>query len=149
MTSATGEGRRSFTLIEFLLVIILTGILITVSLPNLRNSFDDFRLNDFSGQLQLSMMYLKDRSIVEGKVVALTIDNENKKLTAQFKGETRLLRTLTLPQGLFLNSAQQQIFFYPDGQIDSVTLTVANARGHKMTLTTKGVFGGLKWLAQE
>lgn len=149
MTSGTGERRKSFTLIEFLLVIVITGILITVSLPNLRKSFDDFRLNDFSGELQLFMMYLKDRSIVEGKTVALNIDNENQRLWAQFKGETRSLRILNLPQGLFLNSAQKQIFFYPDGQIDSVTLTVTNALGHKMILTTKGVFGGVKILAQE
>ncbi|KPK98752.1 MAG: hypothetical protein AMJ95_02585 [Omnitrophica WOR_2 bacterium SM23_72] len=149
MTLVTGERRKSFTLIEFLLVIIITAILITVSLPHLRNSFDDFRLNNFSAELQLFMTYLKDRSIVEGRVLALTIDNENQKLWAQFKDEKGVLRSLSLPQGLFLDSTQKQVFFYPDGQIDQVTLTVMNAQGKKIILTTKGVFGGLKILNQE
>ncbi|MFH0827377.1 MAG: prepilin-type N-terminal cleavage/methylation domain-containing protein [Candidatus Omnitrophota bacterium] len=149
MTSATGECRKGFTLIEFLLVIIITAVLITVSLPHFRNSFDDFRLNNFSGELQLFMTYLKDRSIVEGKVVVLTIDNENQKLWAQFKDDESPLRNLSLPQGLFLNSTQKQVFFYPDGQIDNVTLEVMNAGGKRVILTTKGVFGGLKILTED
>ncbi|KPK97217.1 MAG: hypothetical protein AMJ95_10180 [Omnitrophica WOR_2 bacterium SM23_72] len=149
MTSATGERYKSFTLIEFLLVIIITAVLITVSLPHLRNSFDEFRLNNFSSELQLFMTYLKDRSIVEGKVVALTVDNENQKLWAKFKDDKRTLRSLSLAQGLFLDSTQKQVFFYPDGQIDSVTLTLMNAQGKKIILTTKGVFGGIKILSQD
>ncbi|MFH1458642.1 MAG: prepilin-type N-terminal cleavage/methylation domain-containing protein [Candidatus Omnitrophota bacterium] len=141
--------KKGFTLIEFLLVIIITSILITVSLPKLRSSFDDFRLKNFAGELQIFMTYLKERSIVEGRVIYLNIDNENRRLWAQIKDEPRPLKALILPQGLSLESGKEQVLFYPDGQIDNITLAVMNADGRRMSLTTKGVFGGVKILTQE
>jgi prepilin-type N-terminal cleavage/methylation domain-containing protein len=140
---------KAFTLIEFLLVIIISGILITAALPQLRRSFDNFRLTNFASELQVFMTFLRERAIVEGKIIYLNIDHENNKLLAQIKEAKEALKTLTLPRGLFLESEKKQILFYPDGRIDSVTVAAVNCDGQKITLTTKGVFGGVKILAQE
>ena len=139
---------RSFTLIEFLLVIIITAILITVSLPHLKHTFDDFLLNNFSNELQLFFTYLKDRSIVEGRIIVLQIDNENQRLLSHFKDEPKVLRVLALPKGISLQSSKKEVFFYPDGQIDGLTLKVVNTLEHEITLTTIGVFGGIKIFTQ-
>lgn len=158
MTLAIGSGAKriahnALTFIEILLVIIIIGILIGIALPSFRKTFNNLQLNNFSRELQSFMNYLHERSIVEGKIIYLNIDNELREAWAQMKDKDTdkdiRLKTLRLPDKIKIETQNYQILFYPDGSIDKLTLDVVNQDSQKITLTTQGVYGGVKILAQE
>lgn len=143
MISATGK-RKGFTFIEILFVIIIIGVLISFSFPNLKKNFNSLQLKSFSRKLQSFMGYLCQRSVVEIKPVYLDIDAEGKKCWAKIKGQEGLLQSYSIPEGITVEASQNQVIFYPDGSIDTVTVRLVNTDGESIILTTKGVLGGVK-----
>lgn len=140
---------RAITFIELILVIVIIGILIGVSLPRFRNTFNDLQLNGFSRELQASMNYLRQRSIVEGKIIYLNIENDNREYWAKIKDQDYRLKTYKIPAQIRIEAEQEQIIFYPDGNIDKVTINLFGFDNQSITLTTRGVFGGVKIQSQE
>lgn len=141
-------GRRSFTFIELILVIALIGILSVVAIPQFRKTFNDLQLNNFARDLQSFMNYLEQRSIVERKIITLNVDDVNKEYWAQIKDEPNRLKTYSIPKEINTETNQSQIRFYPDGQIDAVTISLINPSNQRLRLTTEGVFGGVKILQE-
>ncbi len=143
------------TFIEIFLVILIIGALVAISFPNLKSSFNNIQLNSFSQELLGYMNYLRERSIVEQKIIFLTVDIDNREYWAKIKDGQERLKTHAIPPDMQIefvklnNPQDSQIIFYPDGSIDNVTIAVANLDNQKITLTTKGVFGGVKLLPQE
>lgn len=152
MISATGRRRSAeagFTFIELFLVIIIIGALTAATLPGLKKTFDNLQLNNFSRQLQVFMNYLHERAVVQSDIICLNVDNEQKEAWAQVQGRQGRLKTLPLPERLNIETESRQILFYPDGSIDKVTIGVVSPDKQKITLTTKGVLGGVKLLSQD
>lgn len=145
---ATGRI-KGVTFVELFLVIIIIGVLVGISLPNLKVTFNSLRLETFSRELQSLMNYLHERSIVEGKIIYLNIDTDKKEIWAKIKDMETPLKTLALGEDIRIETENKQILFYPDGEIDKVTIEVLNPHNQKISLTTKGVYGGVKILAQE
>jgi len=148
MTSVTGKT-RSLTFIEILLVIIIIGILIGVSLPSFRKTFNNLQLNSASSELQALMNYVHERAIVEGKVIYFNIDNGTKECWAQIKGASTRLKAYSVPEGVSIEPEKKQILFYPDGSIDSITIKLTNLNNEDVILTTKGVYGRVKLQTQQ
>lgn len=140
--------KKAFTFIELFSVIIIISILISVSIPLFRPTFNHLQLNSFSQELLAYMNYLHDRSVVEGKIIFLSLDNEKKQYAARFKDAQINLKTYTIPKDITIevnkiDGEDKQIFFYPDGRIDPVEVII-NLDTENVTLTTKGLFGKVK-----
>lgn len=153
MTSATGKGfrrqRRAITLIELSLVILVIGILIGVTLPSFRKAFNQLQLNSFSREFQVLMHYLRQRSIIEGKIIDLNIDSDNRQYRTKIRDAENWLKNYRLPEGVTFEPKQKQVAFYPDGSIEKTTIIISGPDNKNITLTTKGVFGGVKLQAGE
>lgn len=153
MISATGNSAmrqlRAITFIELLLVIAIIGILTGISISTFRKTFEHLQLRSFSRELQTFMNYLSQRSIVEGKPIYLNIDNEQRQYWAKIKDAQNRLKTYKIPAGITIEAEEKQIIFYPDGDIDKITINLAGFDEQKVTLTTKGVFGSVKLQSQE
>lgn len=147
---------QGLTFIEILIVIIAIGILAGISSPGLKKTFSYLQLNIFSQDFQNLMNYLQQRSIVEGKIISLNIENTHKKYWAKIQNSEAPLKVYTLPEGIKIEIEPKQeiddaevIYFFPDGQIDKVTIKISNLTDQNIILTTKGVFGGVCVQTQE
>ncbi len=143
------SGKRAFTLIELLFVIVIMGILAGIALPNLRKAFNNLQLNNFSAELDSSMNYLRQRSIVDANIIYLVIDNEKKEYWVVLQGNIKRLKTYKVPEGITIETQQKEVAFYPDGSIDKVTISLSNADKQRVVLTTEGIFDGVKVQAQQ
>lgn len=140
---------RGFTFIEIILVVIISGVLAGISIPQFRKYFSNMELKSSSSELQAVMNYLRQRSISEGDILCLNIDGGKKEYWIQIKGEEKRLKTSSLPRGITIDTEKKEIFFYPNGSIDKVTIKLANDYNQSVVLTTKGVFGGVKILPEK
>jgi type II secretory pathway pseudopilin PulG len=141
MTSVT--GKRSFTFIELLFVVIIIGVLIGVSFPNLKKTFNTQELNSFSSRLQTLINYLAERSVVEEKIIYLFIDRDQGLLRVKYKDAQSILKQYSIPSQLQieLDNNSSQFAVYPDGTIDKLNIKLINRDNASVTLTTKGIYG--------
>lgn len=140
---------KGFTLLELLFVVIIMGILAGVSLPQFKKNFAASQLNSFSRDLQGLMNYVHERAVVEGKIFFMNLDNGKREYWVTAKGYTLRLKSYRLPEGISVQPDQDEILFYPDGNIDKVDIKVTNSQSQAITLTTKGIFGGVKLLLEK
>jgi type II secretory pathway pseudopilin PulG len=140
---------RAVTFVELIFVIIIIGILIGAVIPQFRGAVDTFQLNSSSRQLQALMIYLQQRAIVESKIVYLNINNDKNQCWVQIKGQEAKIKVCRFPPDIKIEPEQKQIAFYPDGGIDGVTIKLSNRDNQQISLTTKGVFNGVKLLRKE
>lgn len=143
-------NKNSFTLIELMFTVVILAILISVSLPNIRKTFNGLELNNTAGHLAAIMNYLKERAVIAQESVYLTIDNDKNEYWAQIGNETSRLKTYRFPEEIEIikEPAEGRIIFYPDGHIDSVIVELINIDQQNITLTTQGVYGGVKIIAE-
>jgi len=143
------------TFIEIFLVIIIISVLVGISLPNTKKTFNNLQLNSFTRQLQDFMNYLHERAIVEEKIIYLNIDKENNEYWAKIQDGQDRLRTYSIPEELTIeiikkiDTGDKQILFLPDGSIDKVTIKINNRDNQSIILTTEGLFGKAKIQTQE
>ena len=145
-------GQKSyiaFTFIELIFVILIVGVLIGISVPNLKQFSGSLQIEGFSSQLQGFINYLRERSIVERKNIYLYVGE--KEYEAKIEGETQSLKTYAIPKDIKveIEKESQQVSFYPDGSIEPVRIKLSNRNNQKITLTTEGVFGGAKILPEK
>lgn len=140
--------QSAITFVELLLVIVIISVLAGILMPRFRNNFYSLQLSNVSVELQAFMNYLRERSIVDGKVIYFNIDNGQKEYWAYIKGEEKRLKTYRIPADIDIKVTQERVSFYPDGSIDKVTVDIISRNNQHVGLTTEGVYGGVKLQAQ-
>ncbi len=133
-----------FTFLELLIVITLLGILTALSIPQFKQSAENMQLSSTAQQLQSYINFLIQRSVVETVPIRMILDTEKNSYRAQKEQDTRYFQDFRLPSGIKIAADKQDVFIYPDGTIDKVTITLTNKQNKSATLTTQGVFGGTK-----
>ena len=101
-------------------------------------------LQSFTQEFQSLFGFLHERSIVQEDIIYLTIDNDQHEYWVKLKDAPQRLKTYPIPKAITIESPAPAIAFYPDGSIDKITVRIANDQGQKVSLTTEGVFGGIK-----
>lgn len=137
-----------FTFIELILVILIIGVLVASTTPNLKRSYSNLHLSSFARDFQSLMNSLHERSIVDGKIIYLNIEDES--YWAQVKDviDTKLMEYKFGPE-IKIEAVNKKIAFYPDGSIDKVDIKLSDTYDDSVNLTTKGVFNGVKLQPKE
>lgn len=155
---------RALTFIELLLVAVLIGILVGVSIPQMRKTFDDFELENFVKDIYYLTHYLQTSAIYQGKIFCLNINQDEGFFYATYKEndeaesnsepkkiEGRFGRDYKPPEGtsIFIEPLTEPlevttICFYPDGSKDKIMITLKNRHEKEITLSIKGAAGEIQ-----
>lgn len=159
MTSLTGKSpprkrnEEGFTFIELMLVAIIIGIIISISTPLFRTTFNTIQLENLSSNLAKLIRYSRERAIVERLRYRLVFNDSRKKYWLEVEKEplnstgefdrlkSRWGKVHSIPEGISLEAEKKQINFYPDGRVSEITLYLTNEKGITYTLITERTLG--------
>jgi Tfp pilus assembly major pilin PilA len=149
-------GRKSLTLIELLITILIIVSLSAIAIPRFRNTFENAAFNSFVKEIYYLCQYLKEAAAATGKVYRLSITESD---TLQFQPfcqkdsfsqewvspQGSLGRIYKAPKGIKISSLspeeQRDIYFYPDASSSVLTLVLKNSLGKEISLVFKGASG--------
>lgn len=156
MISPIGVTRKNnaFTLVEILLVIVIAGIVLALAAPNFSKGYSRFQLNRTAEDLLNVSRWAQAMAIGQGRKYALTFTDDRRSyaiLRAMVNEETddqnsfepvsgALGRMHRLPDAVLLDTHDDRIGFYPDGNIDPATIQL-NSSGQKVVLSSNLVRG--------
>ena len=126
--------RRSFTLIELLLVVVLIAALLSFSLPRFKKAAENLQFQSFIRSIYYLARDLQSKAITERKVCCAAIEGKPEEFKPSCLEQGQHYR---LPRGVMLLIEPQdtkEICFYPDGSIDPVKLTFKDERGARQSV---------------
>ncbi|MFH1440912.1 MAG: prepilin-type N-terminal cleavage/methylation domain-containing protein [Candidatus Omnitrophota bacterium] len=139
---------KGFTFIELLIVVAIVGVLTGIAVPQLRKALDNFQEEAFAKDLFYLVRYIQGRSISEGKIYCLKIDLDNAEFQAVYKKEDDFLnlsgkfgKKYKVPSGIELSIdpvEKREIYFYPDGSIDKISIVFTNRLEKEAVITIQG-----------
>ncbi|MFH1360891.1 MAG: prepilin-type N-terminal cleavage/methylation domain-containing protein [Candidatus Omnitrophota bacterium] len=142
--------KKSFTLIELLLVVILLGVLAALAIPNFGPTYANLQLRETAENISYLMRYAQSQSIIKDKIYRLVLENNATYWIEEGSGNaqnpdqelnfervrSRQGRIFRIPDNLSVESDVSLIQFYPDGTIDKVRIILTNTRDKTYTLST-------------
>lgn len=155
-------SKAGFTFIELMLVAILIGVIVGISTPIFRRTFGHLQLDNTSHNLAKIMRYAQQRAIVERQPYRLKFNSSKRAYWLEVaKAEVdpllaskgfvpikgRFGKRYPIPRGTVVTFKEEDataITFYPDGQVDKVTLYLSDQKANTYTLTMAGRIGYVK-----
>jgi len=147
-------NNSAVTFIELLLVVIIIGILLGISVPNLRTTLDNFALENFVKNIYTFSLYLQASAISQARPYCLNIDQDKSAIWGSYKSEegfealtARYALGYKIPAGvtvLLEPPDKNKIYFYPDGTTDKASIKFTNREKKELSLVIQGGWGGIK-----
>lgn len=149
MTS--GIGKRGFSLLELLLVIIILGIVFSLATPIFKNTFSQLQLNNFTEDLVFLIRYLHTRSVAQQEILCLNFNCEEGKILPILKDESgfqelkdRFAKIYFVPKNISIETDSLQVCFYPDGTTDKLNLFIKDKNKNIFKIETITTLGDAK-----
>jgi len=137
-----------FTFIEIIFVTIILSILISIAIPNFRNTYYSLRINNAAWDMYTILEYAKDRSLIEQKIFKISIDKTSNVIVLQIKGDEgdfidvreHLVREKHLPTGISIECNKDEIVFLPNGENLGEDIILKNQLEKSITLK-RSIYG--------
>lgn len=147
--------KKGWTLIELMIVAIIIAVLVGISLPSVRKTLDNFRLEMLLKDIFYLCKYLQEVSIGEARIHCLNIGRPDQGFYAEYKQDNqfvgldnRLSRRLYVPKDITVDidpAGKERVYFYPDGSMDKVNFVFTGRYGKEMRLNIQdGSAGQIK-----
>lgn len=154
MTSTTGRSVklpsrffRGFTLLELVLVLLLTSMILALSVPQLSGFLKGRRAADASAQILALANYARTQAVGTGSVYRLNLDEQTQTywLSIQrgvefYELGSEFGRHFTLPQEIkakwdpVQGGSASWIDFHPDGRVAATALELTDLDGRKTVI---------------
>jgi prepilin-type N-terminal cleavage/methylation domain-containing protein len=169
MTSRTGiQGteKSGFSLIELSLVVLIMSIIVVVSAPKFRNTYETIKFRNTAYNVVKLMNYARDRAIIERKPFRVhffeddmsfcleTLPDEKEQNTSRHRRASEpefemvkgtIGKKIYFPRDVTYDidepSRAEYITFYPDGQADECVIYIEGKNDITFTITTKKMVG--------
>lgn len=150
------KENKAFTLLELLLVVIIMGVLVGLTIPNVKNSFTNIQLSDKCKDIIALIRYGQQQAILNHRNYRLNlkIDKGQYWLTIQKdpvltpeiyqRLKTSIGKIHTLPRHTQIKEitpTANYITFYPSGDLDQVQIYLASDTGKTYCLSTTRMVG--------
>ncbi|MCA9408421.1 MAG: prepilin-type N-terminal cleavage/methylation domain-containing protein [Candidatus Omnitrophica bacterium] len=133
-----------FTLVELMLVVLLLTVIAGLTLPNFSRGFDSMKLKQTAKDLTYMMRYAQSRAITKNKHVRLVFEENYQRYHLEEENGSdnfvqvngRAGRIFHIPSGIQIESDNDEILFFPDGQIEKLYVYICQ-REKCFTVSTK------------
>jgi Tfp pilus assembly protein FimT len=145
--------RTGFTLLEVTLVSVITLILITLSMPIFRRTYEDLEISSSAKNIAQMINFARQRAVFERINYRFIIDDTDNtyKVLAQYeeRGEFKPLqdrwgRINSVPQNIDIKAEIKSIDFSPSGISGHSIIYLTNSRGKTYSITLDGKRGTVK-----
>lgn len=154
---SANDGKRhfspsqGFTLLELILVMVILSTVLAMASPSLRGFFSSRKIHDAAGNILSLMRYARTQAISEGRTYRLNFDSDKGVywLTSNAEGAFEELynefgREFLLPDDTTVevekendeNDTEIYISFYPQGMLESGTITLTDRSGDTIEITS-------------
>lgn len=132
------HGRKAFTFIEIILVVIILLVISAVAIPNFSGTFRYYQAQTVAKNMAHLMRYAQSRAITHNSFLKLDIraaDRYYQLLEADYGDgliegvdfsvlQNRFGRKYAIPAEIEITASAEEIFFYPDGEISKVRVSL-------------------------
>ncbi|MDD5440012.1 MAG: prepilin-type N-terminal cleavage/methylation domain-containing protein [Candidatus Omnitrophica bacterium] len=139
---------RGFTLIELVLVILLISVLIGLSTPQFKNTYEGLELDNSSRDLAQIMNFAREMAVVNRENYRIFIDpgervywleryDASNEPAGYKRFAGRFGKAFRISGRLSVLSSGNEAVFYPDGHSDELRVVLASKAGEKRSVTAK------------
>jgi len=137
---------KGFTFIEVILVVVIIGVILVVSIPNLSQSYNFLQLQTTANNMGHLMRYAQSRSIVKQQKVKFVLEDAFKEYgllqekqkddgLSQDSSEGEYMKIegrwggfIKIPDKITVTADKLSVLFFPDGQIEGTIIRLCNGR---------------------
>lgn len=127
--------RAGLTLIELTLVTLLLLVIVGISIPTFKKTFQNLSAKDAAFNISKLINYAQEMAVLEKKNFKIIFDfekgtyqlfgiDDSAKPPVYKKAPSRFGKLYNLPQGLTIKGEKKEVVFYPDGHCDSIKIYI-------------------------
>ncbi len=137
---------QGFTFIELLIVATIIAILVAMSIPRFRSSYENLRLRSFVSRFERLAQTAHELSMIQGRIYKISIlersdtsqafglflqsDDSTKSYIPLSGGAGKLQ---VLPKAYRIQTDENEIYFYPDGSVTISNVGFRSGMGELIT----------------
>jgi prepilin-type N-terminal cleavage/methylation domain-containing protein len=130
-------GRKGFTLVEMMIVIVIIGVLSSVSVPPMFRYVASRRLQSNTDRMTSDMQYARSVAVTNAKIITFSATESGYTLSDALSGD--VLRNVQFDEGVAME-ADNSVNFFPWGMADDGVFTLSSGSGsYKISLLPTGV----------
>lgn len=152
------DFNRGFTLLELIFVVTIVAVIVTMALPQFRETFDFLVARNFVFDVVSFARYAQAKAIIKRAPIRLVFDAEKKILKIESYSGTekigeeeieiwRAERSKQMPDfvSVDLKNVKGGIKFYPNGTADKATITITISSGRSYVVSIEEMTGYVRY----
>jgi len=148
-------NKQGFTLLEIMLVAIILGVLITLSVPNFKNTYSTLEFDNTTKNIFQLMKYAQEKAILQ-KCYYKFVFSERKywiekgiSLEKFHRPSDKTGKIQIIPDKININPDDFSLIFAPDGNIEEQEIIISKDNELKYKITTKEPIGHLTCIQEK